>query len=121
MKLSDFELDLMQFFWQNGQSTAKEAHQWVTLNKAVAYNTVKTIVDRLEEKGAIKRIGKQGRALIFQAAVSKEELTPSVLPGFVKRFFGNNNGNLISHLIEDNKLSDDDIEFLQNYLKEKKK
>jgi predicted transcriptional regulator len=120
MKLSDFELDVMQYFWQQPQCSAKQIHQWISERKSVAYNTVKTIVDRLEGKGAIVRIGKDGRAIIFQAAINQDELTPSVVPSFIKRFFGGNASGLIAHLIDDNKLSDNDIAYLEKYLKEKK-
>ncbi|WP_016956538.1 BlaI/MecI/CopY family transcriptional regulator [Catenovulum agarivorans] len=120
MKLSDFELDVIQYFWQQPQCSAKQIHQWISDSKPVAYNTVKTIVDRLEEKGAIERIGKDGRAIIFQAAISQDELTPSAVPSFIKRFFGGKASGLIAHLIDDDKLSDDDIAYLEKYLKEKK-
>ncbi|RDV26015.1 BlaI/MecI/CopY family transcriptional regulator [Alteromonas aestuariivivens] len=121
MKLSEFELDVMHYFWKQTQCSAKQIHQWIGEQKPVAYNTVKTIVDRLEEKGAIIRVGKDGRALLFQAAVTQEELTPSVLPNFIKRFFGGSAKGLITHIIDDDKLTDDEIEYLQQYLKDKKK
>lgn len=121
MKLSDFELDVMQNFWQLDQCSAKHIHQKVSLTKSVAYNTVKTIVDRLEEKGAIKRVGKEGRSILFQAAISQNDLTPSVVPSFIQRFFGGSASDLITHLIDDDKLSDNDIEYLKQYLHDKKK
>lgn len=120
MKLSDFELDVMQFFWQHGDCSSKQIHQWVCESKPAAYTTVKTIIDRLEEKKALQRVGKDGRSLIFKAAISRKDMTPSVLPGFVKRFFGGSNGSLISHLLDDDKLSTDDIEYLEQYLANKK-
>lgn len=120
MKLSDFELDVMQYFWDQPQASAKEIHEKVSVYKPVAYNTLKTIVDRLEEKKAIRRIGKDGRSIIFEAAISREALTPSVLPNFVKRFFGGKPSNLITHLVDDDQLSDSDIEYLQAYIDKKK-
>ncbi|MBD1389304.1 BlaI/MecI/CopY family transcriptional regulator [Neiella sp. HB171785] len=121
MKLSDFELDVLQLFWQHGDCSAKQIHEWVCETKPSAYTTVKTIVDRLEDKGAIKRVGKDGRAFVFQTQISKDDLTPSILPSFVKRFFAGNASSLITHLIDDEKLSDDELEYLENYLAKKKK
>jgi predicted transcriptional regulator len=120
MKLSNFELDVMQYFWQQEQCSAKHIHQIISQKKPVAYNTVKTIIDRLEEKGAIKRVGKDGRAILFQAAIVQSDLTPSAVPSFIQRFFGGSASGLITHLIDDNKLSDSDIEYLEQYLKDKK-
>ena len=120
MKLSDFELDVMQHFWQLESCSAKHIYQIVSQNKSVAYNTVKTIIDRLEEKGAIKRVGKDGRAILFQAAIDQSDLTPSAVPNFIQRFFGGSASGLITHLIDDDKLSENDIEYLEQYLKDKK-
>lgn len=120
MKLSNFELDVMQHFWQLPQCGAKHIHQEISLTKPVAYNTVKTIVDRLEEKGAIKRVGKDGRAILYQATISQNDLTPSAVPRFIQRFFSGRASDLVTHLIDDDKLSENDIEYLTKYLQDKK-
>ncbi|WP_111979780.1 BlaI/MecI/CopY family transcriptional regulator [Algibacillus agarilyticus] len=120
MKLSEFELDVMQIFWEQGPCSASAAHKVISESKKTAYTTVKTIVDRLEEKGAIKRVGNEGRSIVYSAAVKQEAMSQSVLPDFLKRFFGGNSRNLVAHLIDDEKLSEDDIEYLQHYLANKK-
>jgi len=40
---------------------------------AVAYNTAKTTMERLAEKGILSRV-KEGKAYLYQAAVSRDEL-----------------------------------------------
>ena len=50
MKLSDFELEVMQLLWRQGECSAPELHQLIEKNKTVTYSTVKTIIDRLEKK-----------------------------------------------------------------------
>ncbi len=54
MKLSEFELDVMQLLWQQEPCTAAQLHEQLSQHKKVAYTTVKTIVDRLEQKGAVR-------------------------------------------------------------------
>lgn len=120
MKLSDFELDVLQLFWQHGDCSAKQIHEKVCADKPSAYNTVKTIIDRLEEKGAIQRIGKDGRSIVFRAKLKQEDITPSVLPNFVKRFFAGNTSSLITHLLSDENISDRDLEYLEDYIAKKK-
>ena len=72
MKLSEFELDVMQRFWDEGACSASAIHKWITEDKNVAYTTVKTIVDRLEEKGAIQRERIEGRSIVYSAAIKKK-------------------------------------------------
>ena len=50
MKLSELELDVMQLLWQQEPCTAAQLHELLSKNRKVAYTTVKTIVDRLEQK-----------------------------------------------------------------------
>lgn len=120
MKLSEFELDVMQRFWDEGACSASAIHKWITEDKNVAYTTVKTIVDRLEEKGAIQRERIEGRSIVYSAAIKKEVISKKLLPDFVRRFFQGNSRHLITQLIADDKLSDADITYLQAFLTDRK-
>lgn len=73
MKLSDFEMDIMQLLWQQEPCTASELHLLLLdderKTKKFAYTTVKTIVDRLEKKQAVERCGQQGLSLILESFI----------------------------------------------------
>ncbi|KGJ98538.1 BlaI/MecI/CopY family transcriptional regulator [Thalassotalea sp. ND16A] len=120
MKLSEFELDVMQRFWDEGACSAPAIHKWIAEDKKVAYTTVKTIIDRLEEKGAIRRERIEGRSIVYSAAIEKEAISKKLLPDFVRRFFHGNASHLIAHLIKDDELSDEDIVFLEKFLAKRK-
>jgi BlaI family penicillinase repressor len=120
MKLSEFELDVMQRFWDEGACAAPAIHKWVSEDKKVAYNTVKTIIDRLEEKGAIQRDGLVGRSIVYSASIKKEDISKKLLPDLVRRFFHGNTSHLIAHLIKDEQLTEDDILYLEKYLADRK-
>ncbi|AYM88715.1 MULTISPECIES: BlaI/MecI/CopY family transcriptional regulator [Pseudoalteromonas] len=120
MKLSDFEMDIMQLLWQEEPCTASQLHKVLLADKQVAYTTVKTIVDRLEHKGAIERCGHEGRAIVFRTIVTQDALSEQAMPSFMQRFFKGNSRSLIAHFIKEEKLNDEDIEYLQTLLKNKK-
>lgn len=120
MKLSEFELDVMQRFWDEGACSAPTMHKWIAEDKKVVYTTVKTIIDRLEEKGAIVRDRIEGRSIIYSAAIKKEEISKKLLPDFVRRFFHGNSSHLIAHLIKDEKLNDEDIAYLEAFIANRK-
>lgn len=123
MKLSDFELDIMQLIWQHEPCTASQLHQILESNpdqeKKVAYTTVKTIFDRLEKKGAIERNGQLGRAIVFRSLVTQSSLSEEATPNFMQRFFKGNPRSLIAHFIKKEELNAEDIEYLQTLLKNK--
>ncbi|WP_412971330.1 BlaI/MecI/CopY family transcriptional regulator [Glaciecola sp. MF2-115] len=120
MKLSEFELDVMQFFWDEGSSSAPAIHKWVSEDKKVAYNTVKTIIDRLEKKGAIHRDRLVGRSIMYSANIKKEDISKRLIPDLVRRFFHGNTSHLMAHLINSDKLTEEDILDLEKFIAERK-
>lgn len=120
MKLSEFELDVMQLLWQHEPCTATQVLERLALQKKVAYTTVKTIIDRLEQKGAVIRAGQQGKAIIYRSAVSQSEVSSAASPSFMQRVFGGDPRSLIAHFIQQEQLNADDIQYLQNLLNNKK-
>ncbi len=121
MKLSEFELEVMQFFWQHQRLSAPEAHQLVEPHKDVSYSTVKTIIDRLEKKGALQRDSQQGRTIFYKPAIESHAIHQPLLKSLVKKVFGGKTRSLFAHLITEEKLSKDDIEYLEQLIAEKKK
>lgn len=121
MKLSDFELTVMQFLWQCPQASAPELHQQVLEHKEVTYSTVKTIIDRLEKKGAISRSGQSGRTIFYQAAIQAHDIQKPMFRSMLSNLFGGNKKQLINHLFENEKLNDSEIEYLEQLIKASKK
>ncbi len=120
MKLSEFELEVMNLLWQQNESTAPELHREILETKDVTYSTVKTIVDRLEKKQAIKRINNFGRTIVYAPAIKQESLQKPLIKKFIEKVCAGNPRLLLNHLLEDEKLSDDDIAYLQSLINKRK-
>jgi BlaI family transcriptional regulator, penicillinase repressor len=68
--LSAAERQVMEVVWDRGEVTAKEARD--ALHREVARNTVRTLLERMEEKGwVVHRV--VGRAHLYRAARPREE------------------------------------------------
>lgn len=113
MRLSDFELDVMAHFWSDRELSAPEIYERIGVQRGVAYSTVKTIVDRLEQKGAIERIANRGRTIIYAPVVKRERVRKPLVKTFLRRFFGNDLRPLFAHLLQDEKLSAEELEYLR--------
>lgn len=118
MRLSEFELDVMAHFWRDEKLSAPELFDRLGDERGVTYSTVKTIVDRLEEKGAIKRVENRGRTIFYAAAIKQERIRKPLVESFVRRMFGNDRRPLFAQLLRDEKLSDDELEYLQRLVEE---
>lgn len=121
MKLSDFELDVMQLFWDHGPNSAPDIHNAIQGVRPVSYSAVKTIIDRLEDKGALMRSDQRGITIIYSPKVERIELSKPLLSTFVRRLFGGKPRELISQLIDDERLDRADIEYLEQKLAERRK
>jgi len=120
MRLSEFELEVMQCIWSKGESTAPELHKMIIEKKQVTYSTVKTIIDRLEDKEAIKRIKSYGRTIVYSSLISEDEIRKPMLSRFIKNVFSGNSKTLLNHIVEESELSKSDIEYLELLLKQRK-
>jgi BlaI family penicillinase repressor len=121
VRLSDFELEVLHLLWQFGEASTPELHQAISTERDLAYSTVRTIVSRLEQKGAIERCDQKGRALTFRPLISQEQASKSLIKSFVKKTFAGKSRPLLNHLLEAEALSREDIEYLESILARKKR
>jgi predicted transcriptional regulator len=66
------------------------------------------MVYRLEEKGAVRRVRKIGNAHIFEAAVSRQEVSGRFIDHLLS-LFGGRAQTVMAHLVESGKLTRADI------------
>ncbi len=121
MELSDFELEVMQLFWSNPETTAPEIHQIITSKRTVSYSAVKTIIDRLERKGALNRSRKEGRTIFYTPSVERNQLRKPMIKDFINRVFLGKSKPLVAHILQEESLSLEDISYLESLLKKRKK
>lgn len=116
MKLSEFELDVMQRFWRVDQSSAPEVHEAVRATRDVAYTTVKTVIDRLERKGVLERVRQAGRTIFYRAVVAADEVQQSMFDRFVTHVFAGDRRPLLNYLLRDEVLNADELRYLDDLL-----
>ena len=121
MKLSEFEIQVLQLFWSKENGSAPEIHEKIAKVKDVTYSTVKTIIDRLEKKKAIERTHQEGRKIFYSAVISASELQKPMLDNFITKVFGGNKKALLNHLLNENELTNEDAMYLKELLKKNRK
>ena len=121
MSLSDFELEVMQLFWEKNETTAPQIHKIIAQRRDVKYSTVKTIIDRLENKQSIRRSRTQGRTIYYSSIKEKQTVRIPLIKDFINRVFLGKSRPLAAHILEQEDLNLEDIEYLESVLKERKK
>lgn len=120
VKISRAELDIMKVLWQENGQTAADVHQALKGNKDWTSRTVKTLLARLVEKGALTTIS-EGRRYRYQTAITETDYKTKAAGQFVDRIFSGRAAPLVAHLADSRGLTDDDIADLEKLLGELKK
>lgn len=109
-KLTKREEEIMNLFWAKGPLFVKELIPFFGDPKP-HINTLSTIVRGLEEKGYITHKA-FGNTHQYYAAVSKSEYGRKSLKNIVSQYFKNSYLSVVSSLVEDEKISLDELKKL---------
>jgi predicted transcriptional regulator len=115
MKLTKFELEIMEAVWALGSGSVREIQEQLPVKKRPAYTTVQTIIYRLEEKGAVRRVKKVGNAHIFEAVVTRKAAHSRLIDDLL-HIFGGSPRLLMAQLVETGQLTLQDLRELENTL-----
>ena len=107
-KLSQAELEVMEELWKHGRLAIREIQESFPEADRPPYTSIQTIVYRLEEKGAVRRVRKIGNAHIFEAVVSRREVSGRFIDDLLS-LFGGRAQTVMAHLVESGKLTRADI------------
>lgn len=112
-KLFDSEAKVMEIIWAKAPISAKEisliAADTIGWNK----NTTYTIIKKLAAKGFIKR---DDPGFICTYLISQNEVQKKETETFVKKVFGGSRRALFSALLENEPLSDDELDELRRLI-----
>jgi predicted transcriptional regulator len=120
--LGALEREVMDVVWDRGETSVKDVG--ARLSSAVAYTTVMTTMDRLFKKQLLTR-RKVGRAFVYRAAATRDELEGAVAAELVQSLFdrpGSESLPLLSSLVD--AVSDRDralLDDLERLIREKRR
>ncbi len=106
-------MEIMQALWSLERASIREVQEYLPERKRGAYTTIQTMVRRLEEKGAVRRVKKIGNAYIFEPTFSRS-LAHNKIVSELLDLFGGSVRPLMAHLLETGRLSLADIQELEN-------
>jgi BlaI family penicillinase repressor len=113
-ELSRFELECLRCIWGRGEASAREVHG--DIPDAPTYSTIRKIIERLEEKGAIERVRQDGRAWIYRSRVSSGAMIQKEIRRLVNLLFEGRSRELISHLAEMDEITLEDLAHAESIL-----
>ena len=112
VKLTKLEMEIMDAVWTLGQASVREVQEQLPERKRPAYTTVQTIIYRLEEKGAVRRVKKIGNAHIFEAVITRKAAHGRLIDDLL-HVFGGSPRLLVAQLVETGQVTLDDLKELE--------
>jgi len=118
IRLTDRELDVMTVLWDLGSGTVSEVRG--RLADDLAYTTVLTVLQTLEDKGFVRHTG-EGKAHRYHPLVEREAAERSAVNRLVTSLFEGSPELLMTHLMTEQPLGAAELKRLRRLLDERLK
>ena len=117
MQISEAESAVMEVLWQRQPLAAEDVVSALADSRQWQEATIKTLLNRLLKKGAI-RASKDGRRYLYAAVLKRQAWMLGESQGLLERLFDGRVAPLVAHFSEHRKLSRKDIADLRKLLEE---
>ena len=113
-RISEQEWAVLKPLWEHGPLAARDVYAHLQDHKDWAYKTVKTMLARLVNKGALT-YDQIGNSYLYRPVYSRDELTRHAAHSFIQRVFDGALTPFVAHFAEG--VSDAELKVLQSELK----
>ena len=114
--IAESEWSIMEALWESAPQTASEVTKILRPTTNWAENTVRTLLTRLVEKGALKTGENASGTRTFLPAVKREACVRAEGESFLQRMFGGAAKPLLVHFAQNSKLTADEVKELKKIL-----
>lgn len=118
-RISQAELDVMEIVWDGAPIAATDVANALSGTKDWNIRTVKTLLARLVEKGALAT-QKDGRRFLYHPLIDRSTYVGGAATRLVNRLFGGRAAPLVAQLAESKTLTAEDIAELEAIIKDLK-
>ena len=114
-QISEAEFEVMKVVWKFAPINTNEITERLLKTTTWSAKTIQTLIKRLVTKGALT-YEKQGRIFVYTPLVEENEYINHQSSSFLNRFYGGDISAMLSSYIENNQLSETEIQHLRSIL-----
>ena len=118
-ELGSLQMAVMEALWMAGEATVQAVRDSLAGDRTPAYTTVLSVLQKLEKAGWVKH-RREGRNYVYMPRRSRAEEGASAMRSFVDGVFRGNPALAFQHLIDDERLSDEDLAALRAMIEAKR-
>jgi BlaI family penicillinase repressor len=120
VRISESEWQVMSMVWDRSPIAAGDIVEALSRRKGWHSRTIRTLLDRLVKKGAL-RTALDGKRYLYEPLLSLEACVRQESRTFLQRVFAGEPAPMILYLVKESKLSHEEIKELKRLLTEKEK
>jgi predicted transcriptional regulator len=120
MQISKSEQQVLDVLWQEAPLTVGQVIERLQRQADWHENTIKTLLSRLVDKGAVAR-SKDGKRFFYAPAISRETVLNEETSGFLQRFFDGRLAPLLAHFGRNHALSAEELREIEAIVEKLKK
>ncbi|EQF27492.1 penicillinase repressor [Clostridioides difficile CD160] len=114
-QISEAEYQVMKIIWKYAPISTNEVIEKLVEISTWSPKTIQTMLLRLVKKGALT-YEKNSRVFVYTPLVEEEEYVAKESRSFLNRFYNGALNSMVLNFLENDKLSEDDIEELREIL-----
>ena len=114
-QISEAEFEVMKVIWKHAPISTNEITDRLTQTTKWSPKTIQTLIKRLVTKGAIY-YEKQRRVFVYTPLIEEREYIGQESHSFLERYYNGDITAMLSAYIEDDKLSESEIDALRSLL-----
>jgi len=116
-RLGRVQHEMMQVLWQRGRATARDITEELSRTRPIAHSTVQTLLRKLEAKGAVTH-DVEDRTFVFRPLYQQAEVRETAARDLLTRVFNGSVYGLVSHLLQHEPISRDELQRLRQLVEE---
>lgn len=114
-QISEAEFEVMKVVWKFAPINTNEITERLLKTTSWGAKTIQTLIKRLVTKGALT-YKKQGRVFVYTPLVEENEYINQQSNSFLNRFYDGDISSMLSTYLENNQLSETELQHLRSIL-----
>lgn len=119
-QISEAEYEVMKIVWKYAPINTNEITEKLTKTTSWSPKTIHTLIKRLVTKGVLA-YEKESRVFVYTPLIKENEYVGQESSSFLKRFYNGDITAMLSSYIDNDRLSESEIDSLRTILSQKSK
>lgn len=112
IKISDAELEVLKIIWKKGTANSLEIIEELKDDFDWNESTIRTLMARLQSKGAIDACEKKGRIYLYKSLINENEYKLKESKDFLEKMYNGSLKEMMLNFVQDKKITKKEAEEL---------